>query len=230
VFIGHFALGFAAKRARPSVPLPVLFAAAQLADLLWPIFLAVGLEQVRIDPEGTAFAQLTFVSYPYSHALLSLIAWGVLFGAIYAAITRDRAALPLLAALVVSHWALDWLTHLQDLPLYPGGSARVGFGLWNTPPGTLAVELPMYAIGVWIYARTTRARDRIGRWGFIGLVAVLLGAYFASVAGSPPPSVPVLYAVAIVAAALILVWSAWVDTHRMSTKPGFLESRGNPVS
>ena len=77
MFIGHFALGLAAKRAAPRVSLGVLFAAAQLADLLWPFFLAVGLEQVRIDPGNTALTPLDFVSYPYSHSLLLLVVWGV---------------------------------------------------------------------------------------------------------------------------------------------------------
>ena len=77
MFIGHFALGFAAKRATPRVSLAVLCAATQIADLLWPVFLAIGVEQVRIDPGNTAVTPLDFVSYPYSHSLLLLIVWGV---------------------------------------------------------------------------------------------------------------------------------------------------------
>src|SRR5262249_37728090 len=65
MFIGHFALGFAAKRATPKVSLGLLFVAAQLADLLWPLFVAAGIEQVRIDPGNTAFTPLDFVNYPY---------------------------------------------------------------------------------------------------------------------------------------------------------------------
>ncbi len=83
LFIGHFALGFAAKRAAPRLSLAVLFAAAQLADLMWPFLLAGGIEQVRIDPGITAFTPLDFVSYPYSHSLLFLAIWGVLFGLIW---------------------------------------------------------------------------------------------------------------------------------------------------
>ena len=69
MFLGHFALAFAAKRSARNVSLPVLFAAAQLADLLWPLFLLAGIELVRIDPGNTAFTPLDFVSYPYSHSL-----------------------------------------------------------------------------------------------------------------------------------------------------------------
>ena len=79
MFIGHFAAGLAAKQAVPRVSLAVLFAAAQLADILWPVFLMLGLEQVRIEPGVTAFTPLDFISYPYSHSLLMLAVWGVVF-------------------------------------------------------------------------------------------------------------------------------------------------------
>ncbi len=130
MFIGHFALGFAAKRAAPRLSLATLFAAAQFADLLWPFLLAAGVEQVRIVPGITAFTPLDFISYPYSHSLLALVIWGVLFGAICAVIVRDRRVMLVVAALVVSHWVLDWITHRPDMPLYPG-SVKVGLGLWN---------------------------------------------------------------------------------------------------
>src|ERR1051325_8492104 len=105
MFIGHFGLSFAAKRAAPRVGLAALFTAAAFADLLWPLLLVLGLEQVRIDPGNTAVTPLDFVSYPYSHSLLALGVWGLAFGLAYRALTRTngRAAL-VLAALVVSHW------------------------------------------------------------------------------------------------------------------------------
>jgi hypothetical protein len=213
VFIGHFALGFAAKRATPRLSLASLFAAAQLADVLWPVFVAVGIEEVRIEPGNTAFTPLDFVSYPFSHSLALLVVWGILLGAIAAWRAADARAFLIVLALVVSHWLLDVLTHRPDMPLYPGGP-RVGLGLWNSVPATLAVELAMFAIGVWTYARSTRAVDRTGRWSFVALVTFLLLTYFANIAGPPPPSVTALWIVAIVGAFLILTWSWWVDRHR----------------
>ena len=64
MFIGHFAVGFAAKRVAPRLSLAALFAAAQLADVMWPVLVGLGIEQVRIDPGNTAFTPLDFVSYP----------------------------------------------------------------------------------------------------------------------------------------------------------------------
>src|SRR5262249_41679603 len=213
MFLGHFALGFAAKRATPRVSLAVLFAAAQLADLLWPVLLLLGLERVRIDPGNTAFTPLDFVSYPYSHSLLLLVIWGVAFGLLAGRFPqRGGRVLCVLAVLVVSHWVLDVLTHRPDMPFFPGGP-KIGLGLWNSVPATLVVELALFAVGIGIYIRTTRAKSVAGSWGLAGLVAVLLVSYFASLAG-PPPDVPVLAMTAIAGALLLLVWSWWVDGHR----------------
>lgn len=214
MFVGHIALGLAAKRLAPRVSLAVLLSAAQLADILWPVLVALGVEQVRIDPGNTAVTPLDFVSYPVSHSLLLLIVWGVAFGLVYRAIAgHNGRALTVLAILVISHWVLDFLTHRPDMPLYPGGP-KVGLGLWNSVPGTMAVELPMYAAGIWIYARATRARDAIGRWAFAALAAFLLIVYLGNVAGGAPPSVTAIYVSALVAIALLTAWSWWADAHR----------------
>lgn len=222
MFVGHFALGFAAKRVTPRISLALLFVAAQLADLLWPLFLAVGLEQVRIDPGNTAFTPLDFVSYPYSHSLALLIVWGIVLGAGAARVKPhavNRVAIRVLptflivALLVVSHWLLDWMTHRADMPLYPG-SARYGLGLWNSVPGTMTIELTMFAVGVWIYAMSTRARDGAGRWGFALFVAFLSVIYLANVYGPPPPSVTAIWVTAIVGGAILIAWSWWIDRHR----------------
>src|SRR6185295_17323929 len=159
MFIGHFALGLAAKRQTPRVSLAMLFAAAQLADLLWPIFLALGLEQVRIYPGNTAFTPLDFVSYPWSHSLVMLVVWGVVLGAICRLATgRNGRVFIVLTVLVVSHWLLDWITHRPDMPIYPGGT-KYGLGMWNLVTLTMVVEGIMFAVGLWIYVSTTRARD-----------------------------------------------------------------------
>ena len=212
MFIGHFALGFAAKRAAPRLSLAILFAAAQLADVIWPFLVAAGIEQVRIEPGITAFTPLDFISYPYSHSLLALVIWGLLCGGICALVVRDRRALLVVAALVVSHWVLDWITHRPDMPLYPG-SVKLGLGLWNSVPATVAVEVVMFAVGLWIYAQATRPRDAIGRRAFAAFVGLLLVSYFGSM-GPPPPSIAALVVTAIVGAAVILLWAWWFDRHR----------------
>jgi membrane-bound metal-dependent hydrolase YbcI (DUF457 family) len=213
MFIGHFALGFAAKRATPRVSLAMLFVAAQIADLLWPALVALGIEQVAIEPGITAVTPLNFVSYPYSHSLLMLIVWGALVGFVYRKTTGKRDAFLVLAGLVVSHWVLDFVTHRPDMPLYPG-SAKFGLGLWNSFAATVVVEVLMYAIGVWIYLRATGARDAIGRWAMWALVVFLFISYVGNLMSPPPPSVAAIYTLGLIGGAIILVCAWWVDRHR----------------
>jgi hypothetical protein len=213
MFVGHFALGFAAKRVTPRVPLPVLFGAAQLADLLWPVFLGVGLEQVRIDPGNTAFTPLDFVSYPYSHSLLCLSIWGIVFGTAYVSVSHAAIDGLVLSALVVSHWLLDYVTHRPDMPVYPGGP-RFGLGLWNSIPATIGVELAMFAAGLWAYQRATRPRGARGRYGYVVFAAFLVVVYIGNVAGPPPPSVTALWIAGVAGAVILLLWSWWVDRQR----------------
>jgi hypothetical protein len=214
MFLGHFALGFAAKRAVPRVSLAVLFAAAQLADLLWPVLVATGLEAARIDPGNTAVTPIDFVSYPYSHSLLALAIWGMLFGLAYRAWSgRNGRTLVVLAGLVLSHWVLDVASHRPDMPIYPGGP-KLGLGLWHSVAATFVVELTLFALGIWIYTRATRARDAQGRWGYVGLIGFLLVAYFGAVFGPPPPSIGALWITGLIGGVLLVTWSWWVDRHR----------------
>jgi membrane-bound metal-dependent hydrolase YbcI (DUF457 family) len=213
MFIGHFALGLAAKRAVPRVSLGLLFGAAQLADLLWPLFLAAGLEQVRIDPGNTAFTPLAFVSYPYSHSLVLLVLWGVALAVLSRPFARGRHVFAVVVALVVSHWLLDFVTHRPDMPLYPGGP-KFGLGLWNSIPATVAIEVPMFAAGLWIYTNATHPRDRVGKWALGSLVVTLLLIYAANIFSPPPPSVTALTIVAVIGGVLFTLWSWWADRHR----------------
>lgn len=213
MFIGHLALGFAAKRVTPRVSLAMLLLAAQWADTVWPLFVMVGLEQVRIEPGNTVFTPFDFVSYPYSHSLLALVIWGFLVGGAYRGIAGGRRSVWVLSALVISHWVLDFVTHRPDLPLYPG-SAKYGLGLWNSVPLTLTVEFAMFAVGLLLYERATRARDGIGRWGLIALVATVVAIYVGSAFGGPPPSSQAVGIAALIAAVVMTAWAWWVDRHR----------------
>ena len=215
MFVGHFALGFAAKKVTPRTSLATLFVAAQLADILWPIFLALGLEQVLIVPGKAAATPLDFVSYPFSHSLLMLAIWGALVGGIYFTRTKNSRRAWIIGALVVSHWVLDWITHIPDMPIWPGGP-KYGLGMWKSRPLTLVVELAMYIVGVAIYARATRAKDRKGSWGFWILVLLLLIAYLGSSFSGPPPSVKAIWITAMLGTLVTLVLAWWADRHRVA--------------
>lgn len=218
MFLGHFALAFAAKTATPRVSLGTLFLAAQFIDLLWPTLLLMGLERVRIEPGATVVTPLVFEHYPYSHSLLAVLGWALLLAGLHFLLVRDRRAAVVLALLVISHWLLDLLVHRPDLPLWPWGGQLVGLRLWSSLPLTLALEVPLFVIGVWLYARSTSPLDAAGRWGLVGLVLFLFVVYAGNVLGSPPPSVAVIAWLGQLQWLLVL-WGYWVDRHRRVALP-----------
>jgi hypothetical protein len=114
---------------------------------------------------------------------------------------------------VVSHWVLDLIVHRPDLPLAPGGSLRLGLGLWNSIPATLVVEFGLFITGVWLYVKATSARDAVGRYALWAFVASLFLIYLASSFGPPPPSVKALAATAL-GLWLWVLWGYWIDRHR----------------
>ena len=217
MFIGHFAVAFAAKRAAPEVSLGTLFLAAQLADLVWPTLVLLGIESFTIRPGITAVTPLDFTRYPYSHSLVGMALWGVLLGSVFFIFRRNARGAAVLVAVVLSHWLLDFISHRPDLPLTLSGAERFGLGLWHSRVATLAVEGLLFAACVWAYARATRAADRSGRWSFIAFVIFLVAVYLANIFGPPPPSVA---AVAWSAQAiwLLVAWGYWIDHHRTASR------------
>ncbi len=219
MFIGHIALGFAAKRIAPRTSLGSLIASAEFADILFPLFVVLGWESAGFTSNANRFLAIVLDRYPISHSLLALIAWGAVVGLLYRwRRGYGRGALAI-SALVVSHWVLDFVTHRPDMPLWPGGP-KVGLELWASVPGTIVVEGLMLAAGVWLYAGATRARDAVGRWGLWGYVTLLVLLYGASLLPSPAPSPGAFAVVGLALTAVILGFAAWVDRHRDAAHAG----------
>ena len=217
VFLGHFGVALGAKRLAPSASLGALVLAGQLADLVWPVLVLAGVERLEIRPGVTAVTPLDFVSYPYSHSLTGLAAWAAAFAAGWWLFARRRpgaaTAAVVLSLLVLSHWLLDYFMHRPDLPLTLTGERRFGLGLWNSLPATLIAEGVLYVAGVALYARSTRARDRIGTIAFWLLVGFLPAVWLATLFGPPPPSATAV-AVSALSIWLIVAWAHWIDRHR----------------
>jgi len=214
MFIGHYAVGFAAKKFAPQASLGPLLAAPLLADVLWPVFVLLGIERVRIVPGIVAFNPLDLEYYPWSHSLLMDVAWGLVFGGIYYAVTKYRAGGIAIFVGVVSHWVLDWVTHRPDMPLAPGLDTKLGLGLWNSVAGTMVVESLLYVVGVWLYVRTTRGRDAVGRWGWWTFVVLLAALYFLTANGPAPANIPILVTTGLIFEVVTLAWAWWADRHR----------------
>ena len=212
MFVGHLAVALGAKKVEPRVPLAASVAAAFGLDLLWPILLLLGLESVRVNPGDTAFTSLAFDSYPWSHSLLVVMGWSGLGALVGRKLYGSWRAGSLLSGLILSHWALDFITHRPDLPLWPAGPL-VGLGLWNSVPGTILVETILLATGLWLYIGVTSRRDPVGQWSLVALVA-LTGLIWVTQPWAPVP--PTATAVAWGALILWLLppWAVWIERHR----------------
>ena len=216
MFIGHFGVALAAKRLTPRMSLGLLVFAAQFLDLIWPIFLLLGLEHVRVVPGITKVQALDFYDYPFSHSLTMVLRWALAVGLIYFLVRRHVRAAWVLAALVVSHWVLDFVSHRPDLPLWPGGP-KVGLGLWNSWPGSISVEALIFGLGICFYLRATRASDSVGKWAIWSLVALLSLGWLAALF-APPPTDTHQLAIASLVIWITVPWAWWADSHRETIK------------
>jgi hypothetical protein len=199
MFVGHYGVSFAAKKADPSIPLWVLFIAVQLLDVLWAPFVLVGIEKVRIVPGITASNPLDLYYMPYTHGLLAAIGWSVAAFLVYRMGARSapsRAAV-IVGVAVFSHWILDFLVHRPDLPLYDN-TAKVGLGLWNLPAVALGLEAVLLFGGMWLYFRLGAVR----RTAMLVFGVVMLGIQAYVFFGPPPPSDKAAAATALVSYAV----------------------------
>lgn len=213
MFIGHFGIGLAAKKAAPAISLGTLFLSCQLLDLLWPSFLLLGWEHVAIEPGNTKMTPLHFTHYPVSHSLLMACVWGIMTGLIYYLFKRHKRGAVVLGLCVVSHWALDLLVHAPDLPLFPWDSPKVGMGLWNHIVIELILEGLIFISGVLLYLKTTRVKNNIGRYSFWSLIVFLVLIQIINMMSPPPPNVTAI-AWAGQLQWLIVIWGYWADRNR----------------
>ncbi|QQR90117.1 MAG: metal-dependent hydrolase [Myxococcales bacterium] len=214
MFIGHYAVAFGAKRFSPRVSLGTAFIACQLLDLIWPLFVVLGMEQVEVDPSIKGLSPLRFSHYPWSHSLMFTLLWSALFASLlYLAKKQWRVAL-VMAAVVSSHWLLDLLTHRPDLPLWPSGP-KWGLGLWNSPIRATLIELGMFIAAVLLYVDVMLKELTKGRrWGLFALIAFLLVVYGLNLFGPKPSAGLSPQAIATPAFALWLLvpWAYWIES------------------
>ena len=213
MFIGHFGVALAAKKLAPRTSLGATVFAAEFVDLLWPVLLLLGVEHVVISPGIMRMSPFDFTDYPITHSLLMGVAWAAIVGGLYYALRRYARGAWIMAALVLSHWFLDWLVHRPDLLLYPGGSSKFGLGLWNHPLPEIVLEVAIFVIGIWIYAGSTRAKDAIGRYGFWSWIVFLFAGWVSTLFAGAPPSVKAL-AWGGISMFPTVIWAWWSDHHR----------------
>ncbi len=206
MFLGHIAVGLAAKPVAPKASLGGLLLSAMAIDALCGVFAMAGLEIVGAGGPG---------SIPWSHGLFMAMVWAIAGFAGTFLISRDRRIAGIIGLLVFSHWALDFISHPMgfgrnlppDLPLLFEGSPKVGLGLYNSIAAALVTELGLFAGGIVIYLRSTKAQDRAGAWAVWLLVLFLVLLAFLA-------AVPQLALLPTFAMVLLLPLGSWMDRHR----------------
>lgn len=208
MFTGHYSASFAGKAADKRIPLWVLFIAVQLIDVLWSIFVLLGIEKVRIVPGITASNALDLYYMPYTHSLLGVLCWSALAYAVCQLVPglRGKCTGPILAAAVFSHWILDLIVHRPDLALYDS-VGKMGFGLWNYRGAAFALEMAVLFGGAAMLYRTAAHRGRL--IGFVVFLAALqvFGTFFFP----PPPSDRAAAMTALVSYIVLALIAWWVE-------------------
>ena len=213
MFIGHYGpAGFGATR---RLRLWHAVFAVQFLDILWAPFVILGVEHVRIAPGFTDANSLDLYHMPYSHSLPMAIFWSLIAGLAYRRLQGPERLTDAIvfAALVFSHWVLDFITHIPDLPLWIGGP-EVGLGLWEHGSWAFAAEVLFFCLGMLVFALRSRARSV---FGWVAIATMVLVALALQVFGhwGPPPASPQMAAFsALIAYSIFIGLAYWVDRTR----------------
>jgi hypothetical protein len=220
MFVGHYSASFAGKAAESRIPLWVLFLAVQWIDVLWGIFVLLGIEKVRIVPGITASNALDLYYMPYTHSLAGVLGWSVFAFVVCQLVPRLRGARIglIVGAAVFSHWILDLIVHRPDLALYDS-VYKMGFGLWNYRAAAFALEMAVLAGGAALLYRTAAHRGRL--IGFVIFLAAfqVFGTFFRPI----PPGDHAAAGTALFCYALLALVAWWVD--RGAAQPDDAESK-----
>jgi membrane-bound metal-dependent hydrolase YbcI (DUF457 family) len=186
----------------------------QFVDILWAPFVLLGIEKVRIVPGFTATNPLDLYYMPYTHSLVAALLWSLAAGVGYQAVARPsrRQASVVVALAVLSHWMLDFIVHIPDLPLYDN-SAKVGLGLWNAPALAFGLEAALLFGGIWLALRGRVTKSP----GTLVFGVLMLGIQAYALLGPPPVSDRAFASSALVAYAAFAIVIWWLQDRRAGT-------------
>jgi hypothetical protein len=214
MFAGHIGAGLLIGRAERRINVGAFVTAALLLDAVLWVFVLAGWERVTIPPDFVRTHQAVF-EFPYSHGLLSSVGWSVLAGAVLACVFAPRTGSPwrvgaLIGAAVFSHWVLDALVHVPELPLAGPASTKVGLGLWRDLPVGLGIEAAVLVLGLWLFI--PRAPLPRGRKVTLAVLCLVLLAF--TIAGMtvapPPPSATAMAGSSLVTLLVVCAVIGWI--------------------
>ncbi len=216
MFVGHYSASLVARRVAPELPMWSLLLAAQLVDVAWAAFVLTGIEHLRIVPGHTATNPLDLYHMPYTHSLPAALLWALGAALLtFAWMRRTHGAAAwwpatVIGAVVFSHWLLDLVVHVPDLPLWDD-HAKVGFGLWNHIVAATVLELALLiGAAFWLHADRSAWRRAGGRalGVFVGVLVVF---HLVNLFGPSPPSTAAVGAAGLVVYLLVAGIGYWLE-------------------
>jgi hypothetical protein len=210
---GHFGAALGLGGVERRLNLGHLTLAAMFLDILLWLLVLIGVENVNVPSNYQSVHYLTF-DFPYSHGLAAVSIWTLLACGLTLILTK-RGSHRLIFALVIatavfSHWLLDFLVHVPEIPLAGEGSEKVGLSLWNHLPIALTLEGALTLVGLVVYLirrKLSRARGLLIASFTILLVGMTI---FGQVLSPPPPSIHQLAAFSLITNLLIVGAAYWL--------------------
>jgi len=188
--------------------------AAVVADLLFWIFVLLGVEHVRVQPGITTTNALDLYDISLSHSLLMDAVWAVLLGGVHFLRNRNAQGAWVVSIVVLSHWALDFVSHRPDMPLAPGMHTYLGLGLYNSRIGIFIIEGLLWVVGVVVYAHATRPKNRAGLLGFWIVALLLTLLWIGSLNGNPPSNLRAAGISSLIFFSCVVGWAYWMNRVR----------------
>jgi hypothetical protein len=171
MYAGHFAAGFVLKTQEPRVLTWVLLTGTGLLDILFGIFVPLGIERVTLVPHSSPGFRLDYIDW--SHSLVMALVWAFVFGSFF--LSRGKRIAMFAGLVVFSHFVLDVPMHPPDLALWPGSHIHIGLDLWHRfPTGWWWIELGFVSLCCGYYFVKSRSSELYGRHAGWACLSVFL--------------------------------------------------------
>jgi hypothetical protein len=218
MLIGHYAAALTLSRTRPSLRLWHLFVATQLVDLGWAVFIWLGIEHARIVPRFTPSNDLDLYDMPYTHSVVATVVWSGLAFLVWRFVRRGRTRTGdalVIALAVASHFVLDLIVHVRDLPVLSAQGTKLGFGLWQHFASALLLETSLVAAAAlfwWWPRRATPHARRAGIW-LIAMTTFAAASFFIPT----PPTSRVLALISLILHGACAALAGWAEGNVAAT-------------
>jgi hypothetical protein len=214
MFAGHIGVALAIGRADRRLNVGAFVSAALLLDIALWLFVLLGWESVTIPANFSRTQQPEFI-FPYSHGLLAAAVWSALAGAaVFIRYPRLKERKLRAAALVgmaaFSHWLLDALVHVPQLPLAAASSGKVGLGLWQHMPLALAAEGVILVAGLLLFLRGADLSRTRQFWLAVLALLVLVFTVVGMTVSPPPSSARAMAASSLVTIIVVCALACWL--------------------